>query len=71
MTSESYEYSKSEIIEIIILTRHSLYNKNVACGAHAVRKVLENLNVSPLPSVSTIGRILSRYHLTYKRTGLY
>ncbi len=69
--SESSEYSKSEIKEIVIITRLSLYNRNMACGAYAIRKVLKGLNTRPLPSVSAIGRILYRYGLTYQRTGLY
>ncbi|MCP4271548.1 MAG: hypothetical protein GY781_06200 [Gammaproteobacteria bacterium] len=71
MISEISEYSKPEISEIIILTRLSLYNQNMFCGAHAIRKVLKGLNIRPLPSVSTIGRILSRNGLTYKKTGFY
>ncbi|MCP4272172.1 MAG: hypothetical protein GY781_09415 [Gammaproteobacteria bacterium] len=71
MISGSSEYTKSEIREIIISTRLSLYNQNMACGAHAIRKALENSNVRPLPSISSIGRILSRYGLTYQKTGLY
>ena len=71
VTSGSSEYSKSEIREIIIFIRLSLYNQNMACGAHAIRKELENSNAKPLPSVSTIGRILSHHGLTFKRTGLY
>lgn len=71
MTSGSSEYSKSEIRDTVISIRLSLYNQNMACGAHAIRKELENSDVRPLPSVSAIGRILSRYGLTYKRTGLY
>ncbi len=69
--SESSEYSKSDIKEIIIITRLSLYNRNMACGAYAIRKELKELNTRPLPSVSAISRILSRNGLTFKRTGIY
>lgn len=60
-----------EIEEIVILTRQSLYNSSLFCGAQAIQWELENLAVRPLPSLSTINRILSRNELTHRRTGRY
>ena len=53
------------------MTRLSLYNKGVFCGAQAILWELESQGVQPLPSVRTINRILSRHELTYRRTGRY
>jgi hypothetical protein len=41
------------------------------CGAKAIRNLLFEQCVLPLPSISTIKRILSRNCLTYGRTGYY
>jgi len=60
-----------EIEEIVKLTRLSLYNQGLFCGAQAILWELEEQNVQPLPSVRTINRILSRHHLTHRRTGRY
>ena len=49
----------------------SLYNQGLFCGAQAIRWELEDLGVKPLPSLRTINRILSRHHLTHRRTGRY
>ncbi len=43
----------------------------VNCGALAIRQHIQNLGEKLIPSVSTIGRILSRHGLTHARTGLY
>lgn len=60
-----------EIEQIVELVRLSLYNKVVFCGREAIRWELEDMNVQPLPSSRTIGRILRRRELTNKRTGRY
>lgn len=60
-----------EIEEIVKFVRLGLYNKGLFCGAQAIQWELEELNIRPLPSERTIGRILSRYELTNKRTGRY
>jgi len=60
-----------EIEEIIKLTRLSLYNQDLFCGAQAIRWELEEQNVQPIPSLRTINRILSRNNLTHRRTGRY
>jgi transposase InsO family protein len=53
------------------MVRLDLYNHGLFCGAQAIRWELEDLGVSPLPSLRTINRILSRYELTNRRTGHY
>ena len=60
-----------EVVEAVKLTRLSLYNQGVFCGAQAIRWELEDLLFSPLPSVRTINRILVREELTHRRTGRY
>lgn len=64
-------FSKYEIEQIVILERLHLYNLGLPCGAYSIRQLLENDDVHPLPSLSTINRILARNHLTHGRTGLY
>jgi transposase InsO family protein len=61
----------AEIERIVEVVRWSLYNKGIFCGDQAIRWELEDMNVQPLPSVRTIGRILSRRGLTHRRTGRY
>jgi len=64
-------FSRAEIEEIVVMQRLHLYNRGIPCGAKAIRKLLDQQGVRPLPSVSTIKRILSRNCLTYGRTGFY
>lgn len=61
----------TEIEEIVKLVRLNLYNQDLFCGAQAIRWELEDLGVSPLPSLRTINRILKRNDLTHRRTGNY
>lgn len=61
----------AEIEKIVELVRWNLYNKGVFCGDQAIRWELEDMNVQPLPSIRTIGRILSRRGLTHGRIGRY
>jgi len=60
-----------EIVEIVKMIRLNLYNQDLFCGAQAIRWELEDLGVSPLPSLRTINRILKRNDLTHRRTGKY
>jgi len=64
-------FSRSQIEEIVVMQRLDLYNRGIPCGAKAIRILLDQQGVRPLPSVSTIKRILSRNCLTYGRTGFY
>ena len=61
----------AEIEEIVQVVRLELYNQGQFCGAQAIRWRLEDLGVHPVPSVRTIGRVLARHDLTYRRTGRY
>ncbi len=64
-------YTRQEIVEIVKMVRLDLYNRGLHCGADAIRKEMEAENIEPLPSGSTIGRILSLNGLTHRRTGYY
>ena len=64
-------YSPEELKELIILTRYCLYNHSAPCGAQAIARELQCLNIRPLPSLSFIGRVLRINGLTYRRTGFY
>jgi transposase InsO family protein len=61
----------AEIEGIVKLVRLNLYNQDLFCGAQAILWELEDLGVSPLPSLRTISRILKRNDLTHRRTGKY
>ena len=61
----------SEVVEAVKLARLHLYNQGLFCGAQAISWELEALQVSPLPSLRTISRIVSREGLTQRRTGRY
>jgi hypothetical protein len=64
-------YTRAEIEEIVIMERLHLYNWGFPCGAKAIHKRLQQEGIRPLPSISTINRILSRNCLTHGRTGYY
>ena len=64
-------YTPAEIEEIVVMVRLHLYNHALPCGAQAIRHKLVKMGIRPLPSLSTINRILSRHGLTHGRTGLY
>ncbi|MEN6638305.1 MAG: hypothetical protein ABFC95_03815 [Smithella sp.] len=68
---KTVSFSKTEIEEIVVWTRLFLYNRDKPCGAKAIRKEMDYESIRPLPSLSTITRILSRRHLTHRRTGHY
>lgn len=57
--------------EQVKFVRLELYNQGLFCGTQAIRWRLEELGADPLPSLSTIGRILVRNDLTHRRTGRY
>lgn len=57
---------------IICFARLHLYNKGLPCGADALRRYLRReMGLCPLPSVRRIGKILTLYGLTHRRTGWY
>lgn len=59
------------VVEAVKLARLHLYNQGLFCGAQAISWELEAMQVSPLPSLRTISRIISREGLTHRRTGRY
>jgi len=61
----------AEIEQIVKLVRLNLYNKGDFCGNQAIQWELTDMEVQPIPSLSTIGRILRRRELTHRRTGRY
>lgn len=67
----SPQQTDREIEEIVKLTRLSLYNHDLFCGAQAILWELEEQKAEPLPSLRTINRILNRNALTHRRTGRY
>ena len=59
-----------EIEKIVVSVRLELYNKGVPCGPAPIRKHMEEYwFVTPLPSTSTIARMLTHNGLTHQRTG--
>ncbi len=60
-----------EIERIVELVRLDLYNHDRFCGNQAIQWELIDKEVQPVPSLSTIGRILKRRELTNRRTGRY
>jgi len=53
-----------EISEIVEMVRLHLYNRMVPCGAKIIRKEMKSMDVEPLPSISTINRMLKENGLT-------
>ncbi len=62
-------HTKEEIVELVKMIRLELYNRGLCCGAKVIKNKMDDYHVNPLPSESTIGRILSRHGLTHRRTG--
>ena len=53
--------AKQEIEELVVLVRLELYNRDLPCGPKAIRKRLNEFYlVKPLPTESTISRLLSK-----------
>ena len=61
----------AEIEQIVELVRLSLYNKDLFCGDQAIQWEMADMGVQPLPSLSTISRILRHRELIHRRTGRY
>ena len=62
---------KEKMIVYVTHFRLELYNNLEKCGAKAIQKRLLEENLKPVPSISTINRILKRQYLTHGRTGYY
>jgi hypothetical protein len=71
MSSHPRTFSRSEIEQIVIMFRLDLYNRGLHYGPQAIQNEMKRKAVRPLPSISTIKRILSRNCLTHRRTGYY
>jgi hypothetical protein len=76
MTNNTNHYNliprtAKEMEEIVIMIRLHLYNRGLPCGAKAIRQQLQDDGEAPIPSVSTINRILRQNSLTHGRTGHY
>jgi hypothetical protein len=63
--------TSAEIEKIVEMVRLNLYNNDLFCGNQAIQWELIDMEVQPVPSLSTIGRILRRRELTHRRTGRY
>ncbi len=61
----------AEIEKIVEMVRLNLYNKGLFCGNQAIQWEMNDMEVQPIPSLTTIGRILRRRELTHRRTGRY
>jgi transposase InsO family protein len=61
----------AEVEEAVRMARLELYNEGLLCGAQNIRWHLDELAFTPVPSVRTINRILTRQGLTHRRTGRY
>ena len=68
---DSNSFSKIEIVEIVVMVRLDLYNRNLPHGANAILQEMEYMGVRPLPSPRSVNRILDRHGLTHRRTGHY
>lgn len=64
-------FTRAEIEQIVVMERLHLYNHGIPCGAQAIRNRLQQEGICPLPSLSTVNRILTRHGLTHRRTGYY
>jgi hypothetical protein len=64
--------SIEEVEQIVIMEQLHRYNCGMACGTAVLHRHLrDQCCVHPLPSVSRITQILTRYGLTHGRTGWY
>jgi hypothetical protein len=71
-TAGNERHTKSEIEEIVVMTRLHLYNRELPCGAKQIRNYMASeYAINPLPSKRTITQVLSQQGLTNRRTGLY
>ena len=62
---------REKMIAYITLFRLNLYGRGVHCGLKAIQNRLRDENLTPVPSISTIARILKSQYLTNGRTGYY
>lgn len=60
-----------KVLQIVTLVRRQLHTAGLFAGAQAIVWELEELGLTPLPSLRTINRMLKREGLTQRRTGRY
>jgi len=65
----STEHEK--MIAYITSFRLNLYNSGIHCGPRAIQDKFQDENLTPVPSISTIARVLKNQFLTNGRTGYY
>jgi hypothetical protein len=70
-TMGKISYTRREIEQLVVMQRLYLYNHGLPCGAKAILLTLNQISLLPLPSESTIKRILAKNGLTHNRTGFY
>ncbi len=63
--------AREKMIAYITHFRLDLYNRALPCGPEAIQKKLREEDIVPVPSTSTIARVLRSQYLTNKRTGYY
>ena len=63
--------AREKMIAYITSFRLDLYHRGVHYGPKAIQDKLRDENFTPVPSVSTIARILESQCLTNDRTGYY
>ena len=62
---------REKMIAYITLFRLNLYGSGAYCEPRAIQDKLREENLTPVPSISTIARILKNQCLTNGRTGYY
>lgn len=62
----------AEVESLVVFVRLELYNRELPCGAAALRNRLrDHYSLRPLPSLRRIRQILRCHGLTHRRTGWY
>jgi hypothetical protein len=60
-----------KMIVYITSFRLDLYNSGAHCGPRSIQDKWQDENLTPVPSISTIARVLKNQCLTNGRTGYY
>ena len=63
--------NSEKMIAYITSFRLDLYNSETHYGPKAIQNKLRDENLTPVPSISTIARVLKNQCLTNERTGYY
>jgi hypothetical protein len=62
---------REKMVAYITFFRLDLYNNGLHCGPKAIQQKLMDEDIAPIPSTSTIARVLKKQCLTNGRTGYY